>query len=134
MNFTFYNYFPMTIYQERLRELEERTIAFSVAVIGFCAQIKKSSSLQSVSLQLIRSSTSIGANYAEANNASSRADFRNKIYIAKKEAAETRYWLDIISRISPNLDTSKLRQESQEFVLIFQKILSTMKARSTNDK
>ena len=134
MNFTFYNYFPMTIYQERLRELEERTIAFSVAVIGFCAQIKKSSSLQSVSLQLIRSSTSIGANYAEANNASSRADFRNKIYIAKKEAAETRYWLDIISRISPNLDTSKLRQESLEFVLIFQKILSTMKARSTNDK
>lgn len=124
----------MTIYQNRLRELEERTIQFSVAVISFCSQFSKNATLKTVSTQLIRSSTSIGANYAEANNASSRADFRNKIYIAKKEAAETRYWLDVISRIAPDLDAARLRQEALEFALIFQKILSTMKERSTNDK
>jgi four helix bundle protein len=77
--------------------------------------------------QLIRSSTSIGANYTEANNASSRADFKNKIYIAKKEAAETRYWLNVLSRLVPNEDFSKLQQEALELNLILQKITSTMK-------
>jgi four helix bundle protein len=70
----------------------------------------------------------VGANYAEANNASSRMDFKNKIYIAKKEAAETNYWLRIISRLLPEEDFSKLQQESLEFVLIMQKIVSTIKA------
>src|SRR3546814_9065738 len=77
--------------------------------------------------QVIRSATSIGANYSEANNASSKADFKNKIYIAKKEAAETRYWLRVLSEVLPNEELSSLQQESLELNLILQKITSTMK-------
>jgi four helix bundle protein len=47
--------------------------------------------------QLVRSATSIGANYMEANGASSKKDFQNKIFIYKKEAQETKHWLRMIS-------------------------------------
>jgi len=51
--------------------------------------------------QIVRSATSIGANYHEANGASSGKDFKNKIYICKKEAKETKYWLQIIAEANP---------------------------------
>ncbi len=117
----------MTIYQTKLQQLEQRTIDFSVETINTCGKYSQDSRLRSLVDQLIRSSTSIGANYTEANNASSRADFKNKIYIAKKEAAETRYWLNVLSRLVPNEDFSKLQQEALELNLILQKITSTMK-------
>src|SRR5207237_9553163 len=77
--------------------------------------------------QLIRSATSIGENYAEVNNAASKIDFKNKIFIAKKEAAETRYWLRILAELLPKEDFTSLIQEALEFTLILQKIVSTMK-------
>jgi four helix bundle protein len=70
-------------------KLEDRTLQFSVRIIQHCMRIKQSQ-LQPITNQLIRSATSIGANYAEANNASSKTDFRAKIFIAKKEAAENK--------------------------------------------
>jgi len=77
--------------------------------------------------QLIRSSTSIGANYCEANNASSRNDFRNKIFICKKESQETKYWLKLLLSVSDDADKiNALWKECHEFSLIFQKIISTM--------
>ncbi len=80
----------MTIYQTKLRALEQRMVDFSVDVIKFARKHRKDG-LQPVVDQLIRSSTSVGANYAEANNASSKTDFKNKIFLAKREIAETRY-------------------------------------------
>jgi four helix bundle protein len=80
--------------------------------------------------QLIRSSTSVGANYCEAIGGSSRKDFRNKICICKKEAQETRYWLRLLKSvedIEPESIVSMI-QESHELVLIFNKI-----AISSND-
>lgn len=75
----------------------------------------------------MRSATSIGVNYAEANNAASRADFRNKIYIAKKEAAEAEYWLKIVIRISEQEQVAQeLLKEAHELLLILQKIINTM--------
>jgi four helix bundle protein len=112
----------------KAQDLEQRTIDFSVAVIKTCRKYSADVTLRPIITQLISSATSVGANYAEANNASSRMDFKNKIYIAKKEAAETNYWLRIISRLLPEEDFSKLQQESLEFVLIMQKIVSTIKA------
>ena len=61
--------------------LRERSYKFSVELVKF---------------QLIRSGTSIGANVEEADSSSSRKDFRNKMFIAKKEAAETVYWLRLL--------------------------------------
>jgi len=117
----------MTIYQTKLRELEQRTIDFSVAVINRCGKFSRIPALKPAIDQLIRSATSIGANYAEANNASSKSDFKNKIFIAKKEAGETKYWLRVLSELQPSEDFSDLHQEALELTLIFQKIISTMK-------
>jgi len=55
-------------------------------------------SISSLSNQLLRSGTSIGANNAEATNAVSRQDFRSKSYIALKEARESLYWIDLLHR------------------------------------
>jgi len=69
---------------------------------------------------MLRSGTSIGANYREANRAESKADFVHKIGIATKEAAETEYWLELIAE-SPKLQTEgcqKLLKESDELIAI----------------
>ncbi|NTV41278.1 MAG: four helix bundle protein [Candidatus Moranbacteria bacterium] len=78
-------------------DLEERTAIFGENIIGFCKSIKQDTITRPLVSQLIRSGTSIGANYCEANNASSKKDFRNKIFICKKEAQETKYWLRMIA-------------------------------------
>jgi four helix bundle protein len=117
----------MTIYQNKLQALEQRTVTFSVSVVKSCGTYAKEPALRPLVDQVIRSATSIGANYAEANNASSKADFRNKIYIAKKESGETRYWLKVLAALLPAEDFSDLQQEALELNLIFQKIISTMK-------
>ncbi len=122
----------MTIYQDKLVALEQRTVDFSVSVVSICRPLMKDPALKSIGQQLIRSATSIGANYSEANNASSKSDFRNKIYIAKKEANETRYWLKVLSELETGTDYTALQQEALELNLIFQKITSTMK--SGNEK
>jgi len=114
-------------YQERRSQLEQRTIAFSVAVVRQCGPYSKNITLQPLVSQVVRSASSIGANYAEANNASSKADFRNKIFIAKKEAAETRYWIKVLSELVSATDFRSLEQEAHELLLIFQQVIKTMK-------
>jgi len=98
-------------------------------IIQFCQGIKQDAIRKPIISQLIRSSTSIGANYMEANAASSKKDFKNKIYICKKETQETKHWLRMIAQCEPNKkeDIRKLWQESQEMTLIFGKIISSLK-------
>ncbi len=110
-------------------DLEERTAKFGELVIDFCRKIKEDSITRPVINQLIRASTSIGANYMEANGASSKKDFANKIFICKKEAQETKHWLRMMAHCSPQqVDTSReLWKEAQELTLIFQKITSTLR-------
>ena len=109
--------------------LEERTAVFSENLIKFCKQIKENNINKPIINQLIRSGTSIGANYCEANNASSRKDFQNKIFICKKEAQDTKYWLRTLSVCCPEKaeDLRKLWKETQELTMIFQKIVSSLR-------
>lgn len=116
----------MSNYQ-KAQELEDRTVAFSIQVINTVKPLASDRALVAAINQVIRSSTSIGANYAEANNASSKLDFKSKIYIAKKEAGETRYWLRVLEGAQDSVDLSRLQQEALELNLILQKIISTMK-------
>ncbi len=108
-------------------DLAERTSNFSKAVLRFSKTVPLNAITAPILNQLIRASTSIGANYMEANNASSRNDFRNKIFICKKEAQETKYWLDIIATYSDNAEIVKLLKEIDELIRIFQKISSSLK-------
>jgi four helix bundle protein len=113
--------------------LEERTLKFSREVINFCKNFKTNEISSPIINQLIRSATSVGANYAEANGASSRSDFRNKIHICKKEAQETKYWLRLLADISDEqqkIILRKLWQEAQEFTLIFSKAIKTLKLKN----
>ena len=109
-------------------DLEERTAKFGEGVIDLVRSIKINTINDSVIKQIIRSATSVGANYCEANNASSKSDFRNKIYICKKETSETKYWLRMLSKTNSELknQTRKLWQEAQELNLIFQKIVNSI--------
>jgi four helix bundle protein len=111
--------------------LEERTINFSKQIIDFCKKLNKDEINKPIINQLIRSATSIGANYCEANGASSKSDFRNKIHICKKEAQETRYWLKLIEGLcfddQENKKVNLFIKESHELVLIFGKIAGSSK-------
>ena len=79
-------------------DLEERTARFSENIIELCKKIPSSHILNPIVSQLVRSATNIGANYYEANGASSKKDFKNKIFICKKEARETKYWLRLLAK------------------------------------
>ena len=112
------------------KDLEKRTVQLSVNIIQKFSKYTRNPELKSACNQIIRSSASIGANYREANNASSPTDFINKIYISKKEAAETEYWLEIFGELLPKEDFSGLSKEVHELLLIFQKIINTMKSKN----
>jgi four helix bundle protein len=107
---------------------EERTVKFSEDILFFCRNIKETNITKPLLSQVIRSATSIGANYCEANNASSKKDFKNKIFICKKESQETKYWLRLLAASLPakKAPLRKLYQECHELNMIFQKIISTM--------
>jgi four helix bundle protein len=112
-------------------DLEERTMVFSENIIALSKCIERSISMNPLVDQLVRSATSIGANYSEANGASSRKDFTNKISICKKEAKETLYWLRLIgkSTIHPTIK-DKCREmwiEDHELVLIFATISNKLR-------
>ena len=110
-------------------DLEERTAKFGEATIDFCKNIDHNAISKPIINQLIRSATSIGANYMEANGACSRKDFTNKIFICKKECQETKHWLRMSARCFPdnNTEIKKLWSECQELTMIFQKITSSLK-------
>ena len=117
----------MSSSQDKSRQFEERTQDFALEIILFTKKVPKSVENEVIVKQLIRSSSSVGANYVEANNASSKQDFRNKIFIAKKEAAESRYWLQLLSKANSSLDVANLIDESSQLLFILQKIVSTLK-------
>ena len=110
-------------------DLEERTAKFGETIIIFCKSLKQDSINKPIINQIVRSATSIGANYCEANSASSKKDFKNKIYICKKETQETKHWLRMMAQCEPNRkeDLKKFWKECQELVLIFGKIVSKLK-------
>jgi len=112
-------------------DLEERTINFAENVIAFCKKISQNPITNPLINQLIRAGTSIGANYAEADDAESKQDFKHKIAISKKEARETKYWLRLIAVTLPETkeEARILWQEAKELNLIFNAII-----KSSNNK
>ncbi len=111
--------------------LREKTVVFSRDVIGFCKVEQSTIITRPLIEQLLRSATSIGANYAEADNAASRSDFRNKIFIAKKEAAETKYWLGLLLDVTSSPDLcKKLLTDCHHLLMTLQKVTNTLRNRS----
>lgn len=107
--------------------LDERTALFGQSIITLCRQMPKDVVTIPLINQLVKSGTSPGANYMEANGSSSRKDFINKIYICLKETKETEYWLRQISHACPQYkqDIETIAKEAHELTLIFSKIAHT---------
>ena len=106
---------------KREYNLEKRTLQFSKDIISLCKKVEITTITRPIIDQLIKSGTSMGANYTEANGASSKRDFKNKIFICKKESKETVYWLELLAHILPKLrDGCKaVWQEAKELTMIF---------------
>ena len=114
--------------QSRNNGLQQRTEAFAKECIYICSKLRENATTRPIITQLVKASSSVGANLAEAKNASSKRDFRNKIYIAKKEAQEAHFWLEIIRSLLLEEDEKilTLKEECREFVLIFQASVNTI--------
>ena len=109
-------------------ELESRTKKFSVNIIRFAFSMPKSVEYNIIKNQLIKSATSIGANYREANRARSKADFIGRLKISQAEASETLYWLEILSEIlQEKYKLDLLLNESNELLALFTAIINRLK-------
>ncbi|MCR4329317.1 MAG: four helix bundle protein [Candidatus Roizmanbacteria bacterium] len=106
-------------------DLESRTTTLGQNIVAFVKKLPRNQITDSLLIQLIRAGTSIGANYCEADGAMTKADFKNKITICRKEAKETRYWLRVVCSTYPGLEnkTDLLIQEVRELIFIFSAIL-----------
>ena len=76
--------------------IQEKSFRFAIRIVKLCKFLRTEHKEFTLSNQLLRSGTSIGANIMEAQNAQSRADFLSKLNIALKEATETKYWLRLL--------------------------------------
>src|SRR3989344_8384382 len=110
-------------------DLEDRTAKFGENIIDFARSVKPDYINKPIITQLIKSATSIGANYMEANGAESKKDFLHKINICKKEARETKHFLRMVATSNPEITEQFriLRKEAHELNLIFGAITRTPK-------
>lgn len=106
-----------------MNQLSVRLEEFSIDVVRFCRDMQADVLIRPLLSQLIRSATSIGANYSESQGGISRKDFRAKVYIALKEAEETKYWLRVLGADIESAKLTELTNESLEIVKVLQAIV-----------
>jgi four helix bundle protein len=117
-------------------ELQNRTKRFAIDIIKFVGELPSNKAVNVLSNQLLRSSTSIGANYRSACKGKSTADFINKIVIVEEEADESIYWLELMeeSGLIQSDNLPALRKEARELTAIFTAIGKTAKENQRNLK
>jgi four helix bundle protein len=103
-----------------------KTFAFAVSTAKYCQTLQKDRNFP-LANQLFKSSTSIGANVREAQNAESKADFIHKFKIAVKEVDETEYWLALCKELFEHEELTVLQTQLIETQKIINKIISTSK-------
>jgi four helix bundle protein len=106
-------------------DLEERTLRFAKDCMELCKALDKNRINTPLIDQLIRSSTSVGANYREANQSLTKKDFYYRLNVCRKEAKESGYWLELLAHVDQNNTVSvhSLIRESLELVRIFSSIV-----------
>ena len=117
---------------KKIYDLEERTGKFGENILEFAKKIPKTIITTPLIGQIVRSGTSVGSNYCEADCAESRKDFEHKLGICKKESKETKHWLRMITSAVPELkeEARKLWKESNELQLIFIAIINKSRINS----
>jgi len=121
--------------KDKLKEgFKERIYKYIIRLVKFLSSLPKDSVTREIVSQLMRSGTSIGANYFEAQSASSKRDYQNFFGHSLKSANESKFWLKILldsGLVSENLveDCKWLLQETNEFANIFASSILTMKGK-----
>ncbi len=112
-------------------DIYERIFKFVVSVLKIIKLIPKTEENKIILQQIIRSSTSIGANSEEADGSSTSKDFIHCFTIVRKEGKETGYWLKLISELNPLLKDkiSPLISKCNEIIAIVSKIIANSRKR-----
>lgn len=110
--------------KKKIFDLGERTEKFGEAILDFAKTLPVTPVTEPLIGQLVRSGTSVGANYCEADDASTKKEFIYKVAICQREVKETKFWLKMVSKALPNTNTASLLNEAQELRLIFSSILN----------
>lgn len=112
---------------QKLYDLEARTLEFAKSVRDFLKTLPKTQANIEYSKQLIRSSASVGANYIEANESLSKKDFLLRVKISKKEAKESCYWLNLIEFEGKEASIRQLLDECTQLMKILGAIVEKAK-------
>ncbi|GGG40450.1 four helix bundle protein [Dokdonia pacifica] len=114
-----------------MRDLKKRTKKFTIDCWELCKQFPKSREFDAFIRQLIRSSSSVGANYRAANRAKSDRDFIHKMKIVEEEADESMFWLEVLKEVSdvnPE-EITRLISEANELLAITVSSIKTVRKR-----
>jgi four helix bundle protein len=120
-----------SVIREDVQDLGARTKRFSLRIIRMIDALPSTMAARVLGNQVLRSATSVGANYREARRARSDAEFISKIGDCLKELDETQYWLELLTEaeILPALRLSSLQTESDELLAILTSISKSLKSR-----
>jgi four helix bundle protein len=115
-------------------DLKERTRRFALRIIRLYTSLPRTTEAQVIGRQVLRSGTSVGAHYREAQRAKSDADFISKIEGGLQEPDETAYWLELLveAGIVPAEKLTPLLTETDELIAIFVTIATKVKKRRNN--
>lgn len=124
----------MIVENDKKEEFKKRIRVYIIKLVNFLSNLPRDPVIREILSQLMRSGTSIGANYFEAIAASSRKDFQNFFNHSLKSANETKFWLSVLidGKLVPadlSSDAFWLLQESKELANIFASSILTLKGR-----
>ena len=112
-----------------MEDMQKRTKAFAVDCWKLCAQLPKSREYNNLVFQLLKSSSSVGANWRASQRPKSSADFINKLKIVEEEVDESSFWLELLIEIEENVpqEVRRLWNESDEILRITVASIKTAK-------
>ena len=130
MNYEVKDFEAMCV-EEGAPDLRERTRAFALRIIRLFSSLPKTTEAQVLGKQVLRSGTSVGANYREAYRSRSDAEFISKFGDCLKELDETSYWLELLigAEILKQERLADLLDETNQLIAIFTSIAKKVKAR-----
>jgi four helix bundle protein len=113
-------------------EFKERTLKFALAIIELVEGLSRSRSTDVISRQLLRSGTSVGANYRAACRGRSAADMIAKLKIVEEECDETIYWMELLKRsgLSEQSDMREQIREANEILAMTVASIKTLRNKS----
>lgn len=118
---------------QKSHEFRKELIDYVIKIVNLTNKLPKKQANLIITNQIIRSSTSIGANYAESMYALTRADFIHCLNICKKESGETLYWLEVLLALNPGYskEIKLLTKDAEKYLKI---LISSVKTAQKNNK